>query len=133
MTKRIMLDTNAYSQLMRGHPAVAELVRRSETIVFSAIVAGELLHGFRCGARYVKNRSELAAFLTRSFVTFLPVTLESADRFGLVAAALRKKGTPLPTNDIWIAAHAFESGAHLISFDRHFESVDGLAWTRPDA
>jgi tRNA(fMet)-specific endonuclease VapC len=61
------------------------------------------------------------------------VTLETADRFGRIAAALRRRGTPIPTNDVWIAAHAFESGAELLSFDRHFEQIDGLAWTDPRA
>ena len=54
---------------------------------------------------------------------------------GRIAAALRKKvrkkGRPIPTNDVWIAAHALESGAELISYDRHFEFIDGLVWTRP--
>ena len=46
-----------------------------------------------------------------------------------IAVNLRRKGRPIPTNDIWIAAHAMESGADLVSADRHFEEVDGLAWT----
>ena len=54
------------------------------------------------------------------------MTRATADRFGRVAAALRKAGTPIPTNDIWIAAHAFETGAELIGFDRHFGKVRGL-------
>jgi len=62
----------------------------------------------------------------------LTVTLVTADRFGRIAASLRRKGRPLPTNDIWIAAHAMESGADLLSFDRHFEHVEGLAWIHPD-
>ena len=60
-----------------------------------------------------------------------PVT---ADRystiFARIAAALRAKGSPIPTNDVWIAAHALETGADLVSADRHFESVDGIAWLR---
>ncbi len=57
--------------------------------------------------------------------------LLTADRFGLIAMTLRRKGRPIPTNDIWIAAHAMEAGADLISADRHFGEVDGLAWTMP--
>jgi len=49
---------------------------------------------------------------------------------GRIASELRRAGTPIPTNDIWIAAHVFESGAELISVDSHFEVVDGLVWTR---
>jgi tRNA(fMet)-specific endonuclease VapC len=58
------------------------------------------------------------------------VTLTTAERFGRIAAALRRRGTPIPTNDIWIAAQAMESGAELLSFDEHFAEVDALAWTR---
>lgn len=65
-------------------------------------------------------------------MSLLPVTLVTADRFGRIAATLRRKGRPLPTNDIWIAAHAMESGADLLSFDGHFEHVEGLAWIQPD-
>lgn len=126
---KILLDTNAYSQLKRGHTDVANLVRHSESIVFSSVVAGELLFGFRGGDRFARNRSDLETFLSRPFVSFLSVDLITADRFGLIAANLRKKGVPLPSNDIWIAAHAMQSGAELVSFDGHFHQIDGLAWT----
>lgn len=128
---KLLLDTNAYVALMRGDPGTSDRVRRAERLFMSAIVAGELLFGFRNGARYETNLRELGAFLDNPYVQFLPVTLTTADRFGRIAALLRRKGIPLPTNDIWIAAHAIESGAELLSSDRHFEAVDGLVWTRP--
>lgn len=127
---KILLDTTAYSELKRGHAAVADIVRRSGRILFSAIVAGELLHGFRSGTRYEQNRRDLEIFLERRHVSLLPVTLTTAERFGRIAASLRRRGTPIPTNDIWIAAHALEGGAELLTFDRHFEQVEGLVWTR---
>ena len=98
----------------------------------STVVAGELLFGFRNGTRFENNRKELEDFLASPYVTLLTVTLVTADRFGRIASFLRRKGRPLPTNDIWIAAHAMESGADLLSFDRHFEHVEGLAWIHPD-
>ena len=61
-------------------------------------------------------------------VDLLPVTLTTADRFGRIAAQLREKGTPISTNDIWIAAQAMDVGADLLSSDTHFSAVDGLAW-----
>jgi len=128
-----MLDTNAYTALFRGHDGVASRVRRAEQVLVSAVVAGELLFGFRNGSRYDANRQELEDFLSSPYVTLLPVTLVTADRFGRIAASLRRKGRPLPVNDIWIAAHAMETGADLLSFDRHFDEVDGLAWIQPDA
>ena len=67
-------------------------------------------------------------FVENPYVSLVYVTLTTADRFARIAAALRAKGRPIPTNDIWIAAHAMETGAELLSFDDHFESIDGLAW-----
>ena len=129
---RLLLDTNAYAALFRGNEAVARRVRRAEEVLISAIVTGELLFGFRNGSRYEANARRLDDFLASPYVTFLPVTFITADRFARVAASLRRKGRPLPSNDIWIAAHAMESGADLLSFDQHFAQVDGLAWIHPD-
>ena len=128
---KILLDTNAYSALLRGHADVARRVRGAEQILLSTVVAGELLFGFRNGSRYEANRQEMDDFLASPFVSLLPVGLVTADRFGRIAAGLKRKGRPLPTNDIWIAAHAMESGAELLSFDRHFAEIDGLAWVEP--
>ena len=130
---RILLDTNAYSAMKRGHEAVMDLVRRSQQVLLSAVVAGELLHGFRAGSRFDDNLREFNAFIEHPLVDFLAVDMQTADRFARVATALRSAGTPLPTNDVWIAAHAMQTGAQLVSFDRHFEQVAGLAWVRPDA
>ncbi len=128
---KVLLDTNAYTALFRAQAGVTERVRRAEQVLVSTVVAGELLFGFRNGPRYEANRRDLEDFLANPYVALLPVTLVTAERFGRIAAALRRKGRPLPTNDIWIAAHAMESGAELLSFDRHFEQVEGLAWVQP--
>jgi tRNA(fMet)-specific endonuclease VapC len=128
---RILLDTNAYAAWKRGHDGTVELVRRAEEILFSAVVAGELHFGFRRGSRMRRNLAELEQFLASPLVKFVDVTATTADRFGRIAFALRETGRPIPTNDIWIAAHALETGADLVSFDRHFEAVDGLALVRP--
>ena len=130
---RVLLDTNAYSALMRGHPAVAGLVRRSQEVLLSTVVAGELLYGFRCGSRFERNLHEIEEFANNPFVRVVPVTMTTADRFARIAAALRTRGKPIPTNDVWIAAQTMESGAELLSFDEHFSGVDGLAWLRLQA
>lgn len=128
---RILLDTNAYAAWKRGEPGMLGIVRRAEAIVVSVVVAGELQFGFRQGSRFDRNMAEFGEFLESPYVTVLPITLTTADRFGRVAAALRKKGSPVPTNDIWIAAHAMESGTELISYDQHFAQIDGLVWSSP--
>jgi tRNA(fMet)-specific endonuclease VapC len=128
---KLLLDTNAYSALFRGHAGVVRQVRDAEQVLLSVVVAGELLFGFRNGSRYEMNRRELDEFLANPYVALLPVGLVTADRFGRIASVLKRKGKPLPTNDVWIAAQAMESGAELLSFDRHFADVDGLAWIEP--
>lgn len=127
---KILLDTSAYSALMRGHAEVVDRVRRAEGILLSTIVACELLFGFRAGRRFDANQRQLRRFLDNPYVSVLSVSLVTADRFARIGAALRAKGRPIPSNDMWIAAHALESGAELLSADEHFEAVDGLAWTR---
>ena len=125
---KILLDSNAYSQLKRGHTVASELVRKSSSVVLSAVVAGELIYGFRHTSRFDRNMLELELFLDSPYVSLVAVGLVTADRYSRVAASLRSKGRPIPTNDIWIAAHAMETGAELVSFDEHFEHVDGIAW-----
>lgn len=129
---RSLLDTNAYSALVRGHPATAERVRRSQEVLISTVVLGELLFGFRNGTRLAENSARLDAFLANPYVKVLPVTLTTADRFARIAANLKQKRRTIPTNDMWIAAHALETGADLVSFDQHFAEVDGLVWIVPD-
>jgi tRNA(fMet)-specific endonuclease VapC len=125
---KVLLDTNAYSAFRRGHEFVAEQVRNSEEVLLSIVVVGELLFGFRNGSRYEENARALSDFLGDPSVRLLSVTWDTADLFGRLSAVLRKKGRPIPTNDIWIAAHAMEASADLISSDPHFGHIDGLPW-----
>ena len=125
---RLLLDSNAYSLLMRGHERVGELVRNAQELLFSAVVVGELMYGFRAGSRFEPNVADLRSFLESPYSTLVEVGQTTADRYSRIAAALKGKGRPIPTNDVWIAAHAMETGADLVSADRHFEHIDGLVW-----
>ena len=125
---KILLDSNAYSQWKRGHAQVAELIRSSSEIILSVVVVGELLYGFRHGSRTDENVNELRTFVANPQVKVVGMTMTTAERYANVAVRLRRQGRPIPTNDIWIAAHAMEAGADLVSLDRHFAAVDGLAW-----
>ena len=78
---RILLDSNAYSMLARGHEQVAELIRISEEVLLSAIVVGELMYGFRHGSRFDRNAADLRAFLDNPYVSFVPVGPVTADRY----------------------------------------------------
>ena len=129
---RILLDSNAYSRLMRGDEQTAVAVRDSTEVLMSAVVVGELLYGFRNGSRFDRNAADLRSLLDNPYVSFVPVGPITAERYSRIAAVLRSKGNPIPSNDVWIAAHAMETGADLVSADRHFEAVDGIAWLRLD-
>ena len=94
----------------------------------SAVVVGELLYGFRQGPRLEQNLAELRSFLDRPYVSFVPVGPVTADRYSRIMASLRAKGRPIPTNDVWIAAHAMETGADLVSADSHFGHIDQVVW-----
>jgi tRNA(fMet)-specific endonuclease VapC len=122
----ILLDTNAYTDFMLGETAVVEVVAHAERICLSSTVLGELLGGFAAGTREAKNRAELARFLDSPRVEVMPVTAQTADSYALVYSGLRRKGRPIPTNDLWIAASALEHGAALLTRDAHFALIDGL-------
>ena len=120
---KVLLDTSAYSALWRGDQAVLDVVRRSETIAMSAVVLGELHSGFRAGNRCAENIAQLAQFLGKPSVRILNVTEETALRYAEVDVYLRKKGRPIPRNDVWIAAAALEHGLHLLTLDVHFREI----------
>ena len=127
---KIMLDTSAYVGFKRNNTELVEIIVRAELILISAIVLGELLFGFRNGTRFKKNIAELNRFLEHDSVETVPVGKTSADRYSRIAAQLRRQGTPIPTNDIWIAAQAMEHGAELITTDEHFDKIIGLVYSR---
>ena len=124
--RAILLDTNAYTAFMLGAAEVVDVVAHADSLYLNSIVLGELLGGFAAGTREPKNRAELARFLVSPRVKVLPITVDTADSYALIYAGLRRKGQPIPTNDLWIAASALEHGAALLTRDAHFSHVDGL-------
>ena len=124
--KAVLLDTNAFAALFRGDLEILEVLARAECVYASAIVMGELEAGFRGGSRYVENLALLERFLTRPTVDILPVSRDTGNCFGRVKSALKAKGKPLPINDVWLAAQCLETGAVLLTYDRHFATIDGL-------
>lgn len=125
---RVLLDTNAYVALRKGHEQTAREVRAAPGLIISTVVAGELLFGFQNGARPSENLSLWEEFLDSPDVQVEEVTLKTAVHFASISTSLRRQGTPIPTNDIWIAAHSLEFGAKLLSFDAHFAGVANLEW-----
>lgn len=122
-----LIDTNAYSALMKGEEQVASFLDHADVVYLSVIVAGELLAGFKGSRKERENTLLLTDFIESGGKTVvLPAVYETSQRFALIKDALKKKGTPIPLNDIWIAAQCMEKGAVLLSYDSHFEAVDGL-------
>ena len=124
---RYCLDTSAYSQFKRGHEPVVELIDAAEWIGIPTIVLGELWMGFGLGDRAKRNERELQAFLAHPVVEVLPVDAGIARLFGEIASGLRRRGVPLPTNDIWIAATCAGASATLLTYDEHFRRIDQTA------
>mgnify|MGYP006284838061 FL=1 len=122
----VLLDTNTYAAFNRKDPPIIEIIQLAETIAMSSIVIGELLSGFAYGSREKKNREALQSFLDSRRVKMLNVTPDTAAFYSHIYCALRKKGKPIPSHDLWIAAQVLEHGCLLCSYDKHFESVDGL-------
>lgn len=123
------LDTSAYSYFKRGHREVVQMMDRAGWIGVPTVVLGELHAGFEGGSRTEQNEAELREFLAQPVVKVLPVDHEVAKRFGMMVDDLRRRGTPKPTNDIWVAATASVAGATLLALDAHFDDfprVDAL-------
>ena len=127
---KICLDSDAYTRLKKRDPAVGVKVQDSDAVVMSAVVVGELLAGFRSGTRFAVNYAELRTFLDAPGVYFVNVGTETVEHYSRIKSALRSKGRPIPTNDVWIAAHVIETGSELVSGDRHYEVIDDLLWHR---
>jgi tRNA(fMet)-specific endonuclease VapC len=123
---RLVLDTSAYSHFRAGHPRVLDLIAAAEIVLLPTVVIGELEAGFLLGRRELENRALLAEFLSEPFVSILPVTPSVAHQYGRLFASLRKAGTPIPINDIWIAATTLDCGGHLLTFDGDFDSVPSV-------
>lgn len=124
--KHIVLDTNAYSNLLTGSETVLTALCEAETVYMSIFVLGELYTGFKGGSKELLNGKILESFLMKQSVKILNATRETAEVFAELKTSLQKKGSPIPINDIWIAAHAIESGSVLVTFDKHFTAINGL-------
>ena len=121
----VALDTNAYSDWLRSGLWNGKISQASRIIV-PMIVIGELFHGFHGGDSFQKNKGILMDFLSEDAVDAVAPNLEIANCFGVFMNYLQRKGTKIPTNDVWIAATAHTCGATLLSDDAHFDFLPQL-------
>ena len=120
---RLLLDTSAYSAFMRGHPEVKRAVQEADEIYLNSVTLGELLAGFMRGRHRRRNEGELKTFLASPRARALDMNEETAERYAVILNSLWKGGTPIPTNDIWIAASAMQHGLRLLTTDAHYQKV----------
>ena len=120
MNETAILDSNAIISLLDGNKAVARILKTARQVLIPAIVCGEIDAGTQGSTKRGKAAHEaFAAFLEMEQVTVLPVTRTTGEFYARVFSFLKSVGTPIPTNDIWIAASVLETGGMLITTDRH--------------
>ncbi len=124
--KNLLIDTNIYTYALKGDPEVVSVLQQAHEIGISAVSIGELLSGFKGGKKEQENRRELEEFMDSPRVLVHGIDEGTAEFYAEVLHNLKKKGKPIPTNDIWIAALAFQHGLALFSKDQHFKEVPGL-------
>lgn len=124
--KKILIDTNVYSDAMRGEQYAVDIIRRNQFILFSPVVIGELLAGFKKGKHEEKNKIQLRKFCSMERIIQLSISSDTSVFYAFILDQLKRQGTPIPTNDIWIAASALENGAAMATRDGHFKKIEGL-------
>jgi len=119
----VFLDTSAYSAFKRNHPQLRYRIQEASQIRLNPVVLGELHAGFLHGTRLKENLADLAHFLESPRVGVIPVDEVTSAHYAALFDPLRRAGTPIPTNDIWIAAGARQCRSVLLTTDPHFRLV----------
>ncbi len=122
----VLLDTNILADFFAGDPETVEAFQRARSLAINSVVLGELLGGFLLGSRASANRRLLSRFLSSPRVKVLALAAETTEHYADVYTQLRRKGRPIPSNDMWIAASAREHGLVLFTRDTHFREIEGL-------
>ena len=128
---KVCMDSNVYIDMVQGKSEIAVFLAECEEIIIPAATFAEITEGFyRRGVASTAGIA-LGRFLNRPNVRFRAADCAVAERYALIAHSLRRKGRPIPQNDIWIAATAFETGSRVLSYDHHFDEIDGLGRLAP--
>ena len=123
---RVALDTNRYRDLCESEKLVVRLLEEAESIHVPLIVVGELRAGFALGRKGRENEAVVQRFLMKPGVEFLYPGDATTRHYASLFRQLRQQGTPIPTNDLWIAALVLERDLMLCSRDEHFRHVPQL-------
>jgi tRNA(fMet)-specific endonuclease VapC len=117
---RIIIDTNRYRDFCEGTGEALEVIRRAETIFLPFITLAELRAGFAAGRQGPLNDRVLTRFINKPRVKLLFPDEETTRQYGYLYKQLRSQATPIPTNDLWIAALAVQHDLFIFSRDEHF-------------
>jgi tRNA(fMet)-specific endonuclease VapC len=123
---KLALDTNRYADLCRGDVGVAQAVELADEVWLPFIVLGELRAGFAVGSQGPRNEAVLRRFLMKPGVGVLYADEQTTHHYGAVYRQLRKQGTPIRTNDMWIAALVLQHSLALCARDAHFDALPQL-------
>jgi predicted nucleic acid-binding protein len=123
---RVALDTNRLTDLFRGDAELAKFLSTCDEVWIPLIVLGEIKAGFYGGTRPTYNEALLSGLLARETVGILYASRGTAEHYARLFVQLKRAGTPIPDNDLWIAALAVEHDLALITRDRHFENLPQL-------
>ena len=123
---RLAVDTNRYTDLCRGDRTVVETVEHADEVWLPFIVLGELRAGFAVGNQGPRNEAVLRRFLLKPGVAVLYADEQTTHHYAAIYRQLRKQGTPIPTNDMWIAALVLEHSLVLFARDAHFDALPQL-------
>ena len=123
---RLALDTNRYTDLCRGEQSVIEAVEMADEVWLPFVVVGELRAGFAAGSQGPRNEAVLRQFLLKPGVGILYAGEQTTHHYANVYRQLRKQGTPIPANDMWIAALVLEHSLVLAARDAHFDTLAQL-------
>lgn len=122
----LLIDTNAYSDLVRGDSSVARLLNQADIVYLPVIVIGELKRGFYFGSRVQENMQTLEKFIAKPRTRVLDISQETAEQYGILASYLKQQGTPVPINDVWIAALCVQYDLPLLTRDSDFQYLPQL-------
>ncbi len=120
---RIALDTNRYIDFCKGEPESVRVLQTSEVVCIPFITVAELRAGFRCGSRGEENEKILIRFLNSARIEVLYADDQTTHHYARLFAQLRKQGTPIPTNDLWLAALVTQHNLILFARDQHFDHL----------
>ncbi len=127
MALKLAIDTNAYRALDDGSTDLLDTLGGAEQIAIPVVALGEIRTGIMLGRRHAENQARLTKFLRVTDCIILKVDDNTADYYAKIFAQLRKQGTPIPTNDIWIAALCLQHDYTLATLDTDFLHVPLLS------